>query len=377
VTVLALADDRPESVEAVEQLRTAGIDVQPVPRRARPRLLTATRAWRTGRSLYRTAFESAELAAALDTRLNRETFDIVQCEFSYMGLYATSRTQSGRAQWVLDAHNVEFRVNETLARTTEGLAGLVYRRYAEREGRLRRAEEIEACRRMDRVFAVSTTDRDILRTAVPDLVVDVVPNGVDLERFVPSRVPESHRRPGAVFVGKMDYRPNVDAVRWFCREILPLVQSRVPGFTFTICGAHPVRHVLELAAVEGVRVTGRVPDTRPYLDDAAISVIPLRAGSGTRLKMLEAMAMARPVVSTQIGAEGLDVVPGVHFVAADSAVEFAARIVELLERPDERERFGRAGRRLAESSFGWPAVVSRVERAYEELVASSTARLAR
>ena len=300
-------------------------------------------------------------------------FDIVQCEFSYMGAYAGSRPRRGGAKWVMDAHNVEFRLNQTLARTTEGLSGLVYRKYADREARLRRREELEACHQMDRVITVSASDREILRRDAPGLEVDVVSNGVDVSWFAPSGSLESARRPSAVFVGKMDYRPNVDAVRWFCREILPFVKSRIPAFAFTICGSNPVASVLELEKIAGVVVTGRVPDTRPYLDEAAVAVVPLRAGSGTRLKLLEAMAMGRPVVSTRIGAEGLDVVSGEHFAEVESANAFAQRVVELLENPGERERLGRAGRGLVEASYGWPAIVSRLERVYEELLAPSAA----
>jgi sugar transferase (PEP-CTERM/EpsH1 system associated) len=376
VTVLALVDRRPEAFAAVERLRTAGIDIHPVRQGPQSKLLVPLRAWRIGRSLYLQKHVSPEFARTLDAYLTLERFDIVQCEFSYMGMYAPEGAHVGRPRWMLDAHNVEFRLNQTLAQTTSGLSGFAYRRYAAREGRLRRVEEVEACRRADRVVAVSTSDREILRTAIPGLRVDVVPNGVDLDHFVPSNAPESGRRPSALFVGKMDYRPNVDAVCWFCREVLPLVKRRVPGFTFTICGGHPSRSVLELAQVEGVRVTGHVPDTRVYLDDAAVSVVPLRAGSGTRLKMLEAMAMGRPVVSTPIGAEGLDVVSGEHFAEAVSPREFASSVVALLENSDERDRLGRAGRRLVEASYGWPAVVSRLEGVYEEVLSPSAVELA-
>jgi sugar transferase (PEP-CTERM/EpsH1 system associated) len=376
VTLLTLADRQDGSVAAVEQLRTEGIEVHAVARRPVPRHSVAIHAVRARRSLYGTAFASRALATMLNTHLKRQAFDIVQCEFSYMGSYAPPRTHAGSPSWVLDAHNVEFRLTETLADTRRGLSGLVYRRYAARERKLRRAEELDACHRVARVVAVSPSDRDTLLTVAPSLKVDVVPNGIDLDRFTPADVPESDRQPHALFVGKMDYRPNVDAVQWFCREVLPLVRSRSPTFRFTICGAHPTRAVRELARVDGVLVTGRVPDTRPYLDDAAISVIPLRAGSGTRLKMLEAMAMGRPVVSTSIGAEGLDAVSGIHFIKANTATEFAARIVELLDQPAERERLGSAGRRLVEARYGWPAIVSLLEKTYEELVASRTAERA-
>jgi glycosyltransferase involved in cell wall biosynthesis len=327
--------------------------------------------------MYASLYWSAEFSTTLHTVLEQSAFDIVQCEFSYMGGYAPRRPRYDRAKWLLDAHNIEHRLNETLSRTSEGLAGLAYRIYADREARLRRREELEACLRVDRVVTVSAIDREILLREAPGLEVDIVPNGVDLDWFDTSGGSESARRPSAVFVGKMDYRPNVDAVRWFCREILPLVKSRVPAFVFTICGNDPVESVLALGKIEGVVVTGRVPDTRPYLEDAAVAVVPLRAGSGTRLKVLEAMAMGRPVVSTPIGAEGLDVVSGEDFAEADSPNEFAARIIDLLDNPDERERLGRAGRDLVEASYGWPAVVARLERVYEELLSTSEAELAR
>jgi sugar transferase (PEP-CTERM/EpsH1 system associated) len=376
VDVLTLSDATPESNVAVEQLRREGFEVEAVPHG--PRTSAAlVQSLRAGRSLYGTRFASTAFAEALDTRLAKHDYDVVQCEFAYTAQYApTGRSRAG-PRWVLDAHNVEFRLNETLAQSTRGLKGLTYRVYAQRERRLRRAEELEACLRVDRVVTVSNVDRDVLRFELPDLDAEVVPNGVDLERFTPSRRAEQDRAQGAVFIGKMDYRPNVDAVEWFCSEILPLVRRKRPGFTFTICGAPATRAVVALGRLPGVRVAGRVADTRPSLDEAAVVVVPLRAGSGTRLKILEALAMARPVVATTLAAEGLEVDDGVHLLIADAPDAFAERVVRLAEDVAERRRLGRAGRSLVEQRYGWETAVALLEEVYADLLAEQGAGVPR
>jgi sugar transferase (PEP-CTERM/EpsH1 system associated) len=367
VDVLALAECD-DSLDAVHRLREEGYDVDAVPHRLTPSLRTGMRAVASGRSLYGTVFASRRFADVLQARLHADAYDIVQCEFAYMALYAPVSHANGGPRWVLDSHNVEFRLNETLASVTNGLSGALYRPYAAREARLRRREELAYCRRVDRVLTVSATDRAALREAVPGLVVDVIPNGVDLDRFAPSERTESDRSPGAVFVGKMDYRPNVEGIHWFCEEVLPLVRRRLPEFTLTICGSRPTAAVRRLSELDGVRVTGRIADPRPYLDDAAVVVVPLRAGSGTRLKVLEALAMGRPVLTTSLGAEGLELEPGTNVAQADDAPTFCDRLVSLAEDPFERARLGAAGRRVVEERYGWSAAIARLEAVYAELV---------
>lgn len=376
VDVLTLSDATPESNVAVEQLRREGFEVEAVPHG--PRTSAAlVRSLRAGRSLYGTRFASAAFAEALGMRLAAHDYDVVQCELAYTAQYAPAGRSRARPRWVLDAHNVEFRLNETLAQSMRGLNGLTYRVYAQRERRLRRAEELESCLRVDRVVTVSNVDRDVLRRELPDLDAEVVPNGVDLERFTPSGRAEQDRAEGAVFIGKMDYRPNVDAVEWFCSEILPLVRRRLPEFTFTICGAPATRSVVALGRLPGVRVAGRVADTRPYLDETAVVVVPLRAGSGTRLKILEALAMARPVVATTLAAEGLEADDGVHLLIADAPYAFAERVVRLVEDVAERRRLGRAGRSLVEQRYGWETAVARLEEVYAGLLAEHVAGVPR
>ena len=373
VDVLTLSDGTPDSGAAVEQLRADGFAVDPIVHRP-PTSAAVLRSLRTGRSFYRTRFASDAFSLALQARIARHRYDVVQCEFAYMAQYAPAEPAHNGPRWILDAHNVEFRLNQTLAGIGQGSRGAVYRAYARREQRLRHSEELDACRRVDRVVSVSDTDRDVLLRELPGLGVDVVPNGVDVERFSPSLRPETDRAPSAIFVGKMDYRPNVDAVVWFCSEILPLIARRHAGFVFTICGGPTARSIRALSTNPAVRVLGPVADTRPFLDDAAVAVVPLRAGSGTRLKILEAMAMARPVVATSIASEGLDVDDGVHVMIGDTPEAIAERVVGLLESPETRRQIGCAGRELVEQRYGWTVAVARLEDVYRNALAGDGRR---
>jgi sugar transferase (PEP-CTERM/EpsH1 system associated) len=364
VELLALMEETDAESAGVGGLRTSGFAVEGVPHRA-TQIRAAVRAARGRTSLYQARCHSPGFARALEERLSREHYDIVQCEFAYMAQY--HRTSARGPRWVLDEHNLEYRLNATLLTTQSGARGIAYRAYARRELELRRHEELSACRLMDHVLTVSEEDRQALRSELPVLEATVVPNGVDLQHYSPS-ASDDPEQASAVFVGKMDYRPNVDAVRWFCAEVLPRVRAAVPHFVFTIVGPRPTSAVRELARLPGVRVTGRVADTRPYVRDAAVAVVPIRAGSGTRLKILEALAMGRAVVSTTLGCEGLDTVDGAHLVVADSPRDFADQVIRLLRHGGERARLGRAGRRLMEERYGWAAAVTRLGAVYEQLV---------
>lgn len=356
VDILALAEPTGVSKQAEEGLHRQGFDVEVVYHQM-PRWAAIFRALAGGRSYYATRFASAEYAMRLERRLESKRYDFVQCEYSYMAQYR--RSPQG-PPWVLDEHNVEFRVNRTLARTQRGVGGLFYRLYASREEPLRRAEEIKACSRMDHVLTVSEIDKSFLLDELPDLRVTVVPNAVDLDYFTPSNT-ERRAGKGGVFIGKMDYRPNVDAVEWFCREIMPLVRRSAPDFTFTIAGSNPTRSVESLGRTPGVRVVGDVADPRPYLEAAKVVLVPLRAGSGTRLKILEALAMEKAVVCTSIGCEGLEVRDDHHLLVSDDPDAFAASALRLLSSPGERSRLGREGRRLMEERYGWAAAVAPLE----------------
>jgi len=203
------------------------------------------------------------------------------------------------------------------------------------------------------VIAVSEHDRRLLSAGMDDSRVSVVPTGVDLEHYRPD---SSGREPSPLlmFVGAMDWEPNIDAVEYFCKRIWPAVQAAVPGAHFRIVGRNPDRRVLSLAGGP-VEVTGRVHSVADQLHEAAVVVVPLRIGGGTRLKIYEAMATGKAVVSTSVGAEGLDVHPGKDILLADTPETFCDSIVTLLRDRELRKSFERSAAQLA-AVHGWQSV---------------------
>jgi glycosyltransferase involved in cell wall biosynthesis len=191
--------------------------------------------------------------------------------------------------------------------------------------------------------------------------VHVVPTGVDTEffQFAPSR--EQSR--SLVFTGSMDWLPNEDAMQFFCRDVLPLIRAEEPDTTLSIVGRSPTPAVIRLGAEPGITVTGRVDDVRPPMAAAAVYIVPIRIGGGTRLKIFEAMAMGKAVVSTSIGAEGLPVRDGEHLVLADDPRAFASAVIRLMRRLDERRRLEAAAHASVAERYDWSAVAGDLERA--------------
>jgi len=231
--------------------------------------------------------------------------------------------------------------------------------------KMRRAES-RACARADLTVAVSEADAALLAAGSVGAPVSAVPTGVDATYFTPGG--EEAPRPSLVFTGSMDWYPNEDAILHFLDEILPVVRTYVPDVSFSVVGRNPTARLRAAAAAAGARVTGTVPDVRPYLSEGMVYVVPLRIGGGTRLKIFEALAAGKAVVSTTVGAEGLPLVPGVHFLQVDDPKEFARAIVSLLRDPGRRAALGAAGRRLVEDRFGWPRVAEDFEARCAEAV---------
>lgn len=202
----------------------------------------------------------------------------------------------------------------------------------------------------DLTLVVSPVDAAALKEAAPGARVAVLPNGVDLDHFRPLPDPQ---KPVLLFYGHLRYPPNADGIVWFCREIFPRVRDAVPEAELWITGKEPPPEVAALAALPGVTLTGYVPDLRPYLAQAAVVIVPLRFGAGIRNKILEAMAAARPVVSTSLGCEGLAVTPGTHLEVADSPDAFAELTARLLRDPARRAHLAANGRKLVEERYNW------------------------
>jgi len=320
---------------------------------------------------------SAEFVAKLRTCLERERFDVVQIEGiemaqAWLGWKLDHERQTSKYPIsIFDDHNAEYvlqkRAFETDIRHPTRWVAAFYSLIQWKK--LSRYESM-ICRLADGVVAVSETDRRALQHLVPGLEVTVVPNGVDTEFYTDRlSITGSHFVMGPhslVFTGKMDFRPNVDAVLWFYREVLPLVRREAPDVHFYIVGQSPHRRLLRLSGDPAVTITGYVDDVRPYIAGASVYVVPLRIGGGTRLKVLEAMAMGKAIVSTSLGCEGFEgLVSGRQLLIADTPQGFARRVLELLDDAPRRERLGRAARRFVEERYDWRIIVPRLEQLYE------------
>jgi len=219
--------------------------------------------------------------------------------------------------------------------------------------------EAQACARVSLTIAVSEADREVLAADAPGAKVRSISTGVDVSYFTPNG---AHELPaGLVFTGAMDWYPNEDAMLYLVEAILPLIRREVSQASLVVVGRNPSPRLRTAAAEAGVHVTGTVDDVRPYVADAAVYVVPLRIGGGTRLKIFEALAMGKAVVSTTVGAEGLPLIPGEHFIQADGPADFAKAVVSLLRNPVRRRELGVAGRRLVEERYSWPSVAREFE----------------
>jgi polysaccharide biosynthesis protein PslH len=311
---------------------------------------------------------------ALHGTLVREAPDVVEVEGIELAQYllqvAGSRTGPGRPLLVFDDHNAEYVLQQRAFETdARNLRRWIAAAYSFVQWQRLRAYERRTCQAADRVVAVSEADAQALRRLVPGLVPIVVPNGVDMAFYAEAGpaldIAHAPVEGDLVFTAKMDFRPNVDAVLWFAREVLPLVRRAAPGTRFWIVGKDPHPRLAPLRDDPAVEITGWVADQRPYIAAAGVYVIPLRIGGGTRLKVLEAMAMGKPIVSTTLGCEGFDVVPGRELLVADTPAEFAEATLRLLADPALRQRLGEAGRAFAAAGYDWRMIVPRLEAVYE------------
>ena len=316
---------------------------------------------------------SSTFADKLHAWLADTDYDVVQVEGIELARYvlqeASSKQQEARdTQYVFEDHNCEYllqqRTYETDVKIPSRWAGAAYSFV---QWRKLRAFEAAICRAADHVVAVSDADAAALQRLVPGLTSTVVPNGIDLASYAPTPQPPPpfHGRGGAdlVFSGTMDFRPNVDAALWFAQEVLPLVHQEEPDAHFVIVGQKPHRRLDVLRNRADVALTGTVEDTRPYIAGAAIYVVPLRMGGGTRFKILEAAALSRAIVSTSLGCEGFPIENGRELVIADSPRQFADAVVALLRDSSRRAELGAAAHAFVEA-YDWKNIIPRLEVVY-------------
>lgn len=302
-------------------------------------------------------YRSAMYRHALEALLEHGGFDRLVCDFL---VPAVNLRRTPACPSILFTHNVEADIwrrhaDNATGRVSQALYRQQWRRMLRFEGR--------TLSRFDRVLAVSEADEQTFGRLYGDALppIDVVATGVDTGFFTPT--PESFVRPRHLaFVGSMDWMPNEDAVLHFCRDILPRVRQAEPGVTLSIIGRSPTAAVKRLAQEAGVEVSGTVDDVRTHLGPACATVVPLRVGGGTRLKIFEAMAAGKAVISTTIGAEGLPTESGRHLLIADSAEDFAAAILRVIREPDLRRRIEREARALVTTHYDWSVAAAQLER---------------
>ena len=318
--------------------------------------------------------ESPTFRQRLVNLLAREPFDIVHIEGLELAPYldAIKTPKVGRIAnptytplTIFDDHNCEYLLQQR-AFLTDLRAPVRWpaAAYSLVQWLRLRRYEAQTCRRADRVLAVSEADAAALQALVPGLDVTIVPNGIDTRTYTPT--PPHPHTPTLVFTGTMDFRPNVDAVLWFARKVLPRIRAEVPEAHFLVVGQRPHRRLDKLRSDPAVTLTGWVEDTRPYIAQAAVYVAPLRIGGGTRLKLLEAMAMGKAVVATRLGAEGYPVTNGRELLLADTPSAFAAAVVSLLRAPERRAELGRTARTFVEQHYDWRVIVPQLEIIYNE-----------
>lgn len=305
-------------------------------------------------------FAIPALGVALRDLVARESFDLAVCDFLFPALQFGEIV--GTPQ-LLFQHNVETLIWERIARQSRGLARWYFRAQAQRmrewEGRL--------ARRFGHVVVVSRKDAALMGEWFGTRNVTVVPTGVDAEFYRPA--PQPAVGPDVVFVGSLDWQPNVDGLRWFVDAIWPVIRARRPDARFHVVGRRPTRAVVRATREQpGVYLWPDVPDVRERLNGAAVVVVPLRVGSGTRLKVYEALACGKAVIATTVGAEGLEVIPGKHFVLADDSSSFADAVLALLNDPARRRALGEAGRELVAHSFTWRHAAAAFTEACEQAV---------
>ncbi|BCX04995.1 MAG: glycosyl transferase family 1 [Candidatus Roseilinea sp.] len=374
-------DERPAGARDAlpEPLRRAcrSVVTAPVPARSlgdRLRTLATSAlpdmAWR----LWLPAFEQT-----LHAHLCDHHFDVVQFEGIELARYMIGAARlPHRARFVFDEHNAEYLLQK---RTFESDMRIPRRwhgaAYSFVQWQRLRAFERRALRAADAVLCVSPEDAASLKRLAPSVQPTVIYNGIDVAQYAKFALPTSHSPlptphaplPTIVFTGKMDFRPNVDAVLWFARRVWPAVKHAHPNARLLVVGQKPSPRLDPLRADPDIVLTGQVDDVRPYIAQADVYIAPLLAGGGTRFKLLEAMAMRRAIVSTSLGCEGFAITSGRELIVADRPEEFASAVVELLRSPSHRAALGESAYRFVSATYDWGAILPKLAQVYERLTA--------
>ena len=352
VHVFCLADGRPD-LDNIPGLRRYAQSVTAVPVLGSKSKLRALKAMFTGEPLSVAAFNESELHNAIRRQFTELRPDLIMVYSCNVAQYAEHFPQVPRIMQFAELDSSRW--GQFARRSRLPLRWV----YAIEQQRFFAYEQHIARTFSQALVCTATEQRDFERL-IPGVPVSLVGNGVDLDYFCSKGIA---KRPGSiVFTGVMDYFPNVDAVVWFCDKVLPIVQQQIPEAALTICGSRPTAAVLRLAKRRGVTVTGRVPDTRPYLDGAEVFVAPMRIARGIQNKLLEALAMGLPCVASEAAAVGTVVPDGLGILATDDPEEFALHVVRLLRDGAFRATMAGNARAAAELNYRWDVQLACLDR---------------
>ncbi len=363
VTYLAHTDKLDQEAE-IEKMQAADFEVICVPRPPRyasiPSILFgALPALLNPLPISVRRHFSSAYAQAVQQLVTARHFDLLHIEWSHYAVYGLNVPRLAK---FICTHNVEYLSWRRFARSTWNPLKIALGIHE--AWKMYRFEK-EYYGRADFLSVVSEQDGKLLRREFGIDDFSIIPNGVDIARYdVVAKNPRPNR---LVYCGSMDAFVNQDAVAWFLREIFPLILAKKPEVTLTVIGRNPPKSLLKYQN-EHVRFTGNVDDVRPALMEGELAVVPLRIAGGSRLKILEAFAARIPVLSTNIGAEGLDVEEGRNIVLADDPKHFADRCVALLDDPSQRARLAEAGRRTVDEQYDWSRISPLVEDAWQQAV---------
>lgn len=305
-----------------------------------------------------------EMRKRLSEILRGRSFDIIQYEPSIMAPYVNDMAENIEAKKILVFHNI---------------GSVQYRRMFDNEKsidkkirfllnwRPLKRWEAKFAGNFDKCFTVSELDKKLLESKNPKLDISVIPNGIDVDNNTILSLDKKNSN-NILFIGKMDYEANINAVLFFYKQIFSTLKTDLPGFKFYVVGSNPSPKVRKIGKEKNIVVTGYVNDVRPYYKKCAVTVVPLLAGSGTRLKILESMALGRPVVSTSIGCEGLNVAHKRNILIADNPDEFASSLKELLIDSHLYNQIKKNARRLVEERYSWDKIAKNLTQVYEETV---------
>ena len=361
VTLLAL-ETQPPDTEGIAQLQQLGIQVHLVPNA--PTLPpvsfgTLLKGFLRQQPITVARYDLPAYRQKFKELLATETFDLVHYEMFHTAQFYTETHLPG----VLSQQNVDSEIWRRLCGET---ANPFYKfAYWTQQLAFQRYERVLSPK-FDAVTCTSDIDAAVFQQHCAEDLIEIIPNGVDVGHYQPDFASEVPAH--LIYIGSMDWYPNEDAVGFFADEVLPRIQERVPDVRFSIVGGNPSARVQKLAERKGIVVTGRVPEIKPYFAEATVFVVPLRIGSGTRLKILEALAMGKAIVSTSVGAEGLDLKDGEEIFIADAPIAFADAVTRLLTDAPLRRRMGEKGRARVERDYDWQSIGEKLHTLYTKIL---------